>query len=412
MTAPLSSGTRISAPRGWKRVLFIVIVFVLVLAVAEGLSVLYLRRFQGYDGHHLNKYVFDPYKDLLPAPGYVDTRGVHHNSVGFRRRTEVELRKPDDVYRIFLMGASTAYGEGGLWEHIEPNYPILKDQETIDAYLERKLNALGLGKRVEVINAAIVGTWTHHHLIYLNQRILRYQPDMILFMEGYNDFFRFERGFNSFDNYFYNTPHKIILGEPTIHSLAYANGRWLFRRWALFNVLGHAGRLAKLVVAPRPERRTLNPDSVLAALRVAFPENALALQRRSGLILRDAGVKTYFMLQPMLILERNRPGLTDIERRLLDFNVESYWIGYEQYMHRAVDYVRAEESAMAAAVGAEFLDLTGIYRDASGQMFTDYAHLTPRANEIMAEVLAARLAPDIRTQAIVAKETPRALPSP
>src|ERR1051326_3918998 len=73
----------------WKRVLFTGILVILVLGIPEILAALYLRAFEGYDGRHLYQYVYDPYKNILPTPNYVDTRGIRHNSAGFRRSTEV-----------------------------------------------------------------------------------------------------------------------------------------------------------------------------------------------------------------------------------------------------------------------------------------------------------------------------------
>jgi len=40
--------------------------------------------------------------------------------------------------------------------------------------------------------------------------------------------------------------------------------------------------------------------------------------------------------------------------------------------------------------------LTGIYADAEGQVFTDYAHLTPEANELLARYVSGRIVPWIR----------------
>ena len=81
---------------------------------------------------------------------------------------------------------------------------MLPNDSTIDAFLERELGAQFPGTKIEVINAAITSTWTHHHLIYLNQRIIGYQPDMVLFLDGYNDFYFFNRDHDQFDSYGYN----------------------------------------------------------------------------------------------------------------------------------------------------------------------------------------------------------------
>ena len=73
MSTPADSTLTLS--RG-KRIAFSLILVLLVWGVLELIASLYLRQFRGYDGHHLYQYTFDPYKNILPAPNYVDTRGV------------------------------------------------------------------------------------------------------------------------------------------------------------------------------------------------------------------------------------------------------------------------------------------------------------------------------------------------
>jgi hypothetical protein len=62
-------------------------------------------------------------------------------------------------------------------------------------------------------------------------------------------------------------------------------------------------------------------------------------------------------------------------------------------MHRAVPRLAAIEDSALADVGGEFIDLTSIFRDTHGQIFTDYAHLTPSGNEILASVVTERIRP-------------------
>jgi hypothetical protein len=153
-----NSSPRPSGISRWKVALFLAVLFTITAAVLEFGTRLYLKNARGYDGQHLYQFAFDPYKNVLPTPDYVDTRGIRHNSVGFRRSTEVSLTKPTRTYRIFLMGGSTAYGLGGLWPHLDDKYPVLTNSETIDAYLERALNSTVPEWKVEVINAAITST--------------------------------------------------------------------------------------------------------------------------------------------------------------------------------------------------------------------------------------------------------------
>ena len=51
---------------------------------------------------------------------------------------------------------------------------------------------------------------------------------------------------------------------------------------------------------------------------------------------------------------------------------------------------------MANDVGGSFIDLTNTFDGVSWQAFTDYAHLTPRANRLVAARIANELLPTIR----------------
>ncbi len=391
MSAAEPNGT---LPR-WKKVLFSVVLFVGVLALLEGVAHIYLRITRGYDGEHLYQYVFDPYKNFLPTPNFVDTRGIRHNAQGFRRSEDVPREKPPGTYRVFLMGGSTAYGLGGLWPHLQEDYAVLDNSETIDAYLESILQAALPDRRVEVINAAITSTWTHHSLIYINQAILGFDPDMILLLDGFNDSYHTDPRHDQFASYWYNLPSRVIMGEPSLYALAYANGWWLFRRSALVHVLGRGLRVVKLALKGRPQQTPVDVEQELAGLSQVFPRNALAMHRRIGLILKDEGVVPVFMLQPLLALERDKQ-MPDVEGQLFEFNIESYRPNYEAFIHQARDTVSAYERAMAEEIGAEFIDLTRIFRQESGQIYTDYAHLTPDGNALLARHVAGRIVPIIR----------------
>ena len=389
-----------------KKLLFSAILLTIMVAILEFSAVVYLKATRGYDGKHLYEFEFDPYKNILPARNYVDTRGIKHNAAGFRRSSEVSVAKPANTYRIFLMGASAAYGTGGLWPHIQRDFAVIPNDKTIDAYLERTLGKqLPAGTKVEVINAAITSTWTHHSLIYLNQSILKYDPDMVLFMDGFNDMLFSNPNHDQFGSYIYNGQSTEVMGPPTVSSLVAANGWWWYRKSAFVHVSVRALRNLKLVLtAPEPgERQPMDVEKSVANLQQVFQNNALKMHRRSGLILRDESVHAVFMLQPMLILERDKKPMGDVEQKLMAFNVSSYLPNYEQFAIRATNFIKDRERQMASEVGGQFLDLTGIYDGVKEQIFTDYCHLTPLGNELLANHVASRILPTI--QADLAKRT-------
>jgi lysophospholipase L1-like esterase len=273
---------------------------------------------------------------------------------------------------------------------------VLDNSETIDAYLEPLLNDSVSGTHVEVINAAITSTWTHHHLIYLNQRILSYDPDMVLFLDGFNDFCRVEPNHVQFASYSYGQPAQVIMGEPTIRSLIYQNGWWLFRKSAAAHVASRGVQTIYRSIRRPSDRSPVDVGLLMGRLTKAFPETALKMHQRSGLILRAEGVRPVFMLQPLLILERDRRGMPGIERELFEFNVSSYRPNWEAFMHRAVPFVREREQAMADSIGGTFVDLSQPFDGVEAQVYTDYAHLTPLGNRLLAERIASEVLGMIR----------------
>lgn len=377
-----------------KRVLFSIVLLGIVAAVLEGGAQAYLRLTKGFDGKHFLQYEFDPYKNVVPQRGFVDTRGVKHNEQGFRREDIVPIAKPPDTYRIFLMGGSTAYGTGGLWPHLQTEFAVIPDSATISAYLEGMLGERFPGKRVEVINAAIASTWTHHHLIYLNQTILRYDPDMVLFLDGFNDFYHFAPGHEQFASYAYSEHSTVIMGPPTLNALAYGNAWWLSRKSAFAYTAFRGAQTVGRLIRGKPKEDPIDVDVALAGLAKTFPDNALAMIERTALILRHEGVRGVFMIQPMLVLESKRD-MPPVERELFQFNVESYLPNYEDFIVRAVPLVSAMEEKAVTELGGHFMDLTSIYEEAEGQIFTDYTHLTPLGNRILAERVAEDIFPQI-----------------
>ena len=274
---------------------------------------------------------------------------------------------------------------------------VLDNSQTIDAYLERMLND-SLDVPVEVINGAITSTWTHHNLIYLNQTILGYDPDMILSLDGYNDFYHFDPDHDQFASYSYNLTSNGIMGDPTIGSLVQMNGWWLYRKSALAHVTIKALRNLRLILRGQPEQRPIDVERSVEVWQDVFPNNALKMLERVGMITQSESIPTFFMLQPMLILERDRAGAPPVEQELFQFNVDSYRPGYEDLIHRVVPMVRELEQEMVERVGAEFIDLTQIFDGFNEQIYTDYAHLTPRGNEILAERVLERILPAIRAE--------------
>ncbi|MGI9628604.1 MAG: hypothetical protein ACR2QM_17350, partial [Longimicrobiales bacterium] len=287
---------------------------------------------------------------------------------------------------------STAYGTGGLWPHIQTEFAVIPDSATISAYLERNLGDRFAGTRIEVINAAIASTWTHHHLIYLNQTILRYDPDMVLFLDGFNDFYHFDPGHDEFASYAYSEHSTVIMGPPSLRALVYGNAWWLSRKSAFAYTAFRGAQTLGRLIRGKPQEDPIDVEQALRGVAETFPANALSMIERTALILRHEEVRGVFMIQPMLLLEEQSE-LVPLEQELFEFNVESYLPNYEDFIVRAVPLVSAMEEEAVTQLGGHFMDLTSIYAGIDGQVYTDYTHLTPLGNRVLADRVADEIAP-------------------
>lgn len=371
----------------WKKLLFSSLLLLTMGGALEIGSYAYLRATRGYAGGDFLQYQFDPYQNIRLTPNWQDTRGVlTHNAQGFRRRGDVSREKPTGTFRVFLMGGSTAYGLGGLFPHIQTEFDVLDDSETIDAYLEEILERELDYDDVEVINAAIPSIWTHHHLINLNQVILGYDPDMILFLDGWNDHYFYDRSHDQFSSYAQREQAEEIMGPPTLSALVRMNGWWLFRKSAFVHVAIRAARDAKAALTGGGPRNRIDVERALVDLQWVFERNALKMVERNALILQHEGIPAIVMLQPILLLDRDR-AMPAVERELFEFMAG--WIeNNEEFLRRATPLIADRLRETVTPLGARFIDMTSVYDGVEGQMFTDYVHLTPDGNRVLAERVA------------------------
>ena len=113
-------------------------------------------------------------RELAPIPLlFPDKHGefVNINSDGFRGE---EFNFSETDYKIFFLGGSTIFGVGSL-----------SDETTIPRQVEKKLQEKGYD--VKVINAGIPAATTLDELYLLDNFLLKYNPDMIVMYDGYND---------------------------------------------------------------------------------------------------------------------------------------------------------------------------------------------------------------------------------
>ena len=108
-------------------------------------------------------------------PG-ADGKGVFStNNMGFRG-DYMNVPKPENEYRIFMIGGSTT----------ECFY--IDDSKSVDAILQKELQSdINSETSIKVFNAGISGTKSYDHIALLMHRIIHLEPDMIILFLGIND---------------------------------------------------------------------------------------------------------------------------------------------------------------------------------------------------------------------------------
>lgn len=408
-TAPTQ---RRSDARWQVKVFAYVLVAFFSLAVSELVSYGYLRVFEGYDGRHLMNYEFDDYKNIRPSPGYTNTRGIYHNAQGFRRKDDTPKEKSENTYRIFIMGGSTGYGLGSQSQYGKDKYGLIRNDETIDHYLEQYLKGRISPKRVEVINAAITSQQSHHHLIYLNQTILKYHPDMVIFIDGFNDYYPYQEDFDQFRDYAYQERAHQFMAEPTVDAWFGFTGWWLFRKSHFVHLAAEKARpiwfYAKGIGRAHVQQR-IDVELALKTLEANAKMNFLKMVERNSLILKHEGVVGVFTVQPEIVFEQ-RKTFTRMENDILQ-EMKAHWQeNFEEYKNRARPIVIESMKRVTSQNGSVFVDLTDPFDQMNEDAYTDYCHLTPMGNKRLAEYLAHSILPLIETQANLTSSRKRGEP--
>ncbi len=410
-STPPDSEQSTSAPprpqRKRRRLLFAALAILLVATIVEVASFCVLQFFATQpDVYSSESGLFDAHRNhrLNPAfklPGDEDKR--LHSPDGFRRDNEVSITKPPKTIRIIALGTSALYGIGASAPY--PAHRPLNNDETITGVLESSLNERLEQRdsefRVEVINAGVSAYQTFHELMYLNADLLDYQPDIVINVDGHNDFYR-TTPIDRWAEYSYST--SILVDEY--------NGRSFFLPWLtgvraaapysnFFNLLEKANKrvwyLTKvekpLPHTPRRSRAPLGDfdSNIREIARSTFLRDLWQIHQLG----KRQGYDHCVFLQPEVVLE-DEASLTEHDRDIQRITLEHLPADAAADMHRIRDLLPSlfEEEKIP------FHDVSSLasHNTNSEDIYIDYCHLSPAGARAVAAQMEPVLLPMIEAR--------------
>lgn len=280
----------------------------------------------------------------IPAPfvGNAPMPGIHGNasinSAQFRYEKEIGLPKPDNTFRIFITGGSTAYGSGAS-----------SQDKTIAGYLEKMLTkelSPVTQLNYEVVTAANPAWASTHERIFIENKLSELDPDMVISFSGTNDV------------------HWGFLGRNIL---------W-FRAQADELFLDLIKKVYLLTDQPLiPEITHIEPKEVPPSLVVKRLYKNVKL---SSFALSQEGIDYVFVLQPTLTVTGKQ--LTKRE----ESKVKKESTEYFKQCYTQID----EALGALTAENYHYVSLTDVFDTLGNQedIFIDSYHFGDKGNEIIA----------------------------
>lgn len=378
-------------------------VIVITGVLLEGSSWMVLRLFsEQQDSLSSETHVFDAHRNHRLNPDFQfssDPRSRIHSEDGFRQAEPVSIVKPADTIRVVVLGTSALYGAGAY-----PPYPVhrpLFNDETITHFLELNLNKMmqqqGHSQSVEVINAGVSAGRTFLHLVRLNDSILDYSPDVVVNLDGHNDFYVDKLG-DRWNSYSYST--NVLVDEfngrtpflslfTTIRCFAsYSNffnllEKGMKRVWHSTKAMGNP-----MPHTPRYDFRVLNggASDIAEAARRSYIRDLWQI-RKAG---EYSGYDHCVILQPEVVFEEDHL-LADSDQRVKRLTIDLQGSRHIQLM----EDVRSRLPELFQEAGLEYHDLGAIAseRTKDQSLYIDYCHLSPQGSSVLAGYMAEILYP-------------------
>lgn len=313
-----------------------------------------------------------------------------HSEQGFRRDSPVSVEKPENVFRIIVLGGSTLYGIGTSSGPFYPAHRSLFNDETITHYLEEMLNKAFSGDpnapQIEVINAGVTAYHTFQHVLYIYETLYEYNPDVILFVDGHNDFYNVGVK-NPITEYGYSSYNLVrALNERRPFFSAYLGTRSLARYSYFFKLLEKMTQMMSSTFEARPYNISGDKTALQKNITQEISDTAkVGFLRNYKLIQSLADYHDFTLhvfLQPEVVFE-DMTQLSKHDQAIAKATRERYGEQRELIMIET----RKLLADLFSASEIPFTDIGEIAHLSEGDaaLYMDYTHLTPRGSYLVAE---------------------------
>jgi lysophospholipase L1-like esterase len=296
-----------------------------------------------YSENTLVHYGKAPQSHIVPNQ-YKFTMNI--NSDGFRGN---EIDHNTDTYRIFFTGGSTAFGFGST-----------SDKTTIPGFLQEYFNNEFRYLNVEIINAGINGAKSYGEILLIKEKLIEYDPDLIISYTGVNDSGGYDKEI-IFDD---------AKDDSTQNLFKFASYPWYRTPFVINNILSENLIHEKKILELSPEDIQKNSES--------FKKN----WTQSCEFLEDNQIISVLMLQPSLI---TKTIVSDFEKSIEpDVNYRKQQL--EKF---------SNELELLNEHCNHTLDLRYIINNTSETTYYDNIHMNDLGNQIVAKIIYEKMLPII-----------------
>jgi hypothetical protein len=302
------------------------------------------KAFQELDEYHwdIKDLILSPFLGYAPAPCIEKTFQINSNQ--FRSSENVLSPKPDNAYRIFLVGGSTAFGSGA------------PDQErTIGGYLKNYLDHQAPQKKKEKyeVHTVAAPAWSSsHERIAIENLVSEMEPDLVISFSGNNEA---HWGWN-FKN--------------TLWFRSYADNHF----WKIINAAYSSAGFDTFEDPIKDREKVLSPENLSRILKKNVDLECYALS--------PTGTKHYYAFQPTIPLTQ-KP-LTQREKKILAGWHPDQVNYFRQYHKLATVKLKALEEKYEYF---RFFDLSGLFDEKSKEeeIFLDSSHFGDKGYDFISK---------------------------